>query len=637
MESGYYSEMENLGSASLCLSEALGTYNEGLTQRNRTVKSKPSISGRRKREFISDEKKDASYWEKRRKNNEAAKRSREKRRISDMVLENRVLALNEENIRLKSELLALKLRFGLITTAVYTEKSRQLAGNSVSSYYSSYSNSSTVLLNSDSSEAEHSSRGSGFTPMSKYSPRGSLSDVSDGSSSAGDSPEPMIHGVVKQDDSSMDRDLMKDIKEAVSVRVTYGGGEAASLHSSCDDIEFISYKEPVKYNLVPRDIIQYRAQGCGGDVHTHSAQLEDFHLSSPVSQPNQTAHSNRGVDYAQLMGHTVSKSANGLHEPPSSNGPSDVTQRHAHELSNTEAQKVPGHSLSKHTVIETSRKSSFEQSVIESYGVLEHLNSHHSISKNEAVKRPGFQSPDSEFLHHSISQIFTTEKQEPLECSFTPCSVIEPPQASDQGIIAHSNITMDKVSDCTLSEGSDSDTQEKADSLGYDTIVHSGTHQEIKTTALPHKLRLKVRAIQANEQHVNGQEHSRQVSDPGPSLQKRNGFYQNSTLSGCIMKNYVSVNGKGELWSKSGILDIKALQCQPGALNNFDQQVPSGTSSHQSYQTTSNSSSPHAVNAAYFKAFERNTMESTEKLSLHERNNLVSPSEGQRNHGETRL
>ncbi|KAK1876926.1 Nuclear factor interleukin-3-regulated protein [Dissostichus eleginoides] len=35
-------------------------------------KSKNNMNCRRKREFISDEKKDACYWEKRRKNNEAA-------------------------------------------------------------------------------------------------------------------------------------------------------------------------------------------------------------------------------------------------------------------------------------------------------------------------------------------------------------------------------------------------------------------------------------------------------------------------------------------------------------------------------------------------------------------------------------
>ncbi|KAG7266846.1 hypothetical protein CRUP_027306 [Coryphaenoides rupestris] len=69
---------------------------------------------RRKREFIPVDQKDDGYWDKRRKNNEAAKRSREKRRVNDMVLENRVLALLEENARLRAELLALKFRFGLV-------------------------------------------------------------------------------------------------------------------------------------------------------------------------------------------------------------------------------------------------------------------------------------------------------------------------------------------------------------------------------------------------------------------------------------------------------------------------------------------------------------------------------------------
>ncbi|MBN3280008.1 NFIL3 protein, partial [Polyodon spathula] len=67
---------------------------------------------RRKREFIAEDKKDAGYWDKRRKNNEAAKRSREKRR--DLVMEGRLVALVEENTRLKAELLALKFRYSLV-------------------------------------------------------------------------------------------------------------------------------------------------------------------------------------------------------------------------------------------------------------------------------------------------------------------------------------------------------------------------------------------------------------------------------------------------------------------------------------------------------------------------------------------
>ncbi|XP_016374019.1 uncharacterized protein LOC107713102 [Sinocyclocheilus rhinocerous] len=205
--------------------ETFSTYSESLPspqitsppRQGRLVKPKPNMTCRRKREFISDEKKDEFYWEKRRKNNEAAKRSREKRRINDMVLENRVMALNEENVRLKTELLQLKLRFGLISSASYMEKTQQISngskaatnganGNGATSgnpYYSSsgYSSASQVMMNSDSSEAEQPTRSERHTTLPKYSPCGSLSDMSDGSSR--DSPEP-INFDVKHESSGMD-------------------------------------------------------------------------------------------------------------------------------------------------------------------------------------------------------------------------------------------------------------------------------------------------------------------------------------------------------------------------------------------------------------------------------------------------
>ncbi|XP_077869259.1 uncharacterized protein LOC144360342 isoform X2 [Saccoglossus kowalevskii] len=79
------------------------------------IKPKEIISSRKRREFIPDSKKDECYWDKRRKNNEAAKRSREKRRINDMFLETRVLHLSEENAVLKAELRALKQRLMMDT------------------------------------------------------------------------------------------------------------------------------------------------------------------------------------------------------------------------------------------------------------------------------------------------------------------------------------------------------------------------------------------------------------------------------------------------------------------------------------------------------------------------------------------
>lgn len=103
----------------------------------------PSLRGigsRRKREFTPEEKKDASYWEKRRKNNEAAKRSREKRRANDFMLETRLVALSEENAALRAELLALNLRYGLLSAdnCPYTPHQRSLL--QMHSYFSQTSN-----------------------------------------------------------------------------------------------------------------------------------------------------------------------------------------------------------------------------------------------------------------------------------------------------------------------------------------------------------------------------------------------------------------------------------------------------------------------------------------------------------------
>lgn len=86
------------------------------------------LAMRRKREFIPEEKKDAMYWEKRRKNNEAAKRSREKRRVSDYMLETRLVSLSEENARLRAELLAVKLRYGVLNPgSPYSSPQRALS------------------------------------------------------------------------------------------------------------------------------------------------------------------------------------------------------------------------------------------------------------------------------------------------------------------------------------------------------------------------------------------------------------------------------------------------------------------------------------------------------------------------------
>ena len=87
-----------------------------------------SIQLRREREFTPDSKKDHEYWDKRRRNNAAARKCREKRRIQDSVLENRIKELVRENCQLRNEMLALKRRFGVPDNEIVTLDDNYLSG-----------------------------------------------------------------------------------------------------------------------------------------------------------------------------------------------------------------------------------------------------------------------------------------------------------------------------------------------------------------------------------------------------------------------------------------------------------------------------------------------------------------------------
>lgn len=127
------------GEDALVLAVALqGANRDLISHRISAVPFKAKTACRRKREFIPEEKKDTLYWERRRKNNEAAKRSREKRRINDMVLENKLMALGEENASLKAELLSLKLKFGLVSLAVYAQEIQKLSSSTTLNLYQEF-------------------------------------------------------------------------------------------------------------------------------------------------------------------------------------------------------------------------------------------------------------------------------------------------------------------------------------------------------------------------------------------------------------------------------------------------------------------------------------------------------------------
>ncbi|XP_073671372.1 nuclear factor, interleukin 3 regulated, member 3 [Paramisgurnus dabryanus] len=92
-----------------------------VSQKKDPFKTCDSNTLRRKCEFIPTEKKDESYWDKRKKKNEPARCLRKKRRFDAMVAENKVLALLEDNARLKAKLLVHKFRFGLIEDSTYSQ------------------------------------------------------------------------------------------------------------------------------------------------------------------------------------------------------------------------------------------------------------------------------------------------------------------------------------------------------------------------------------------------------------------------------------------------------------------------------------------------------------------------------------
>lgn len=86
--------------------------------------AKANVPIRRKREFTPDELKDDNYWMKRSRNNEAAKRSRERRRVEERLLEERALQLFQENEKLKAALSAINYyRVGKETGGAFTDYS----------------------------------------------------------------------------------------------------------------------------------------------------------------------------------------------------------------------------------------------------------------------------------------------------------------------------------------------------------------------------------------------------------------------------------------------------------------------------------------------------------------------------------
>lgn len=75
--------------------------------------------GRKRPRSLPDEQKDESYWERRRKNNEAAKRSRDLRRAKEDEIAIRAALLEQENLKLRVEVAALKTETAKLRCMLY--------------------------------------------------------------------------------------------------------------------------------------------------------------------------------------------------------------------------------------------------------------------------------------------------------------------------------------------------------------------------------------------------------------------------------------------------------------------------------------------------------------------------------------
>ena len=95
-------------------------YPSGTTTLVSSTSTLLSSSGSRKRpKILPDEQKDEAYWERRRKNNEAAKRSRDARRAKEDEIAIRAALLEQENLKLRVEVAALKSETARLRCMLY--------------------------------------------------------------------------------------------------------------------------------------------------------------------------------------------------------------------------------------------------------------------------------------------------------------------------------------------------------------------------------------------------------------------------------------------------------------------------------------------------------------------------------------
>ncbi|XDV36363.1 hypothetical protein PO909_006156 [Leuciscus waleckii] len=402
-----------------------------------------------------------------------------------MVLENRVMALNDENVRLKTELLQLKLRFGLISSASYMEKTQQISNGSEAAtngangtgatsgnpYYSSsgYSSASQVMMNSDSSEAEQPTRSERHSTLHKYSPRGSLSDMSDGSSR--DSPEP-INFDIKHESSGMDINRL----EASVLNGMFNGHQSLGRLESHQPQEMEQQEgvnNPAPPSATPqRSVILFRSG-------SNSYPVEDME-QQVASQTQQN-----GPDGLETLSEVAQQLARRSLDSPNyefTNGKADAGESRRFVIQQQDL-SVQGQCRSQ---VHDSTPNSFAPDLLSEAGkalVCQRSNPYLGTLNEEPpeLTYEGCPRADGFYQEHSSSGKDTSSSD-------------GDPRSSDKEASTDDESPSSSSSDTggfhAIHQSASSPTMVISDSYQY------GDNQgEMKGTALPHKLRLKYRAL----------------------------------------------------------------------------------------------------------------------------------------------
>lgn len=114
------SEEENSSSSSsISLSQSKHDQSEMNSERFREFDDFSKIPPKKRPLQVPDQQKDDTYWEKRKKNNISAKRSREARRMKEEQIAVRVVYLEQENLQLRTEVSLLKTEIEKLRCMLY--------------------------------------------------------------------------------------------------------------------------------------------------------------------------------------------------------------------------------------------------------------------------------------------------------------------------------------------------------------------------------------------------------------------------------------------------------------------------------------------------------------------------------------